>query len=79
MAILTALNQEHFGTWTTLLEFLQDLNRRHSGALQALNAALAAHPDDQRELGEGEAVLVLADVAALGARPRPLPRNRALP
>ena len=63
MGILSTLNGERFGTWTTVLAFLQDLNRRETGALAALNAALTAPADEQRELGEGEGALVLADIA----------------
>ena len=63
MAILSSLNAEHFGTWATVFAYLQDLNRRDTGALAALNAALSAPPGDQRELGEGDGILVLAEVA----------------
>ena len=62
MPILTTLNGERFGTWTTLLAYLQDLNRRESGSLAALAALLSAPPEEQRELGAGEGMLVLADV-----------------
>ncbi len=64
MSILSTLNGERFGTWTTVLGFLQDLNRRETGSLAALNTALSAPPEEQRALGEGDGVLVLADIAA---------------
>src|SRR5262249_17391319 len=64
VGILAALTKDRFGNWSTLLAYLQDLNRRDSGALAALNSALAAAPDEQRELGAGDGALVLSDVAA---------------
>ena len=63
MAILSTLNRDKFGSWSTLLAFLQDLNRRETGSLAALAAALIAPPDEQKELAQGEALLVLADLA----------------
>ena len=63
MPILTTLNKERFGTWTTLLAYLQDLNRRESGSMAALAVALTAPAEEQRELAAGEGLLVLADVA----------------
>ncbi len=63
MGIVGTLNAERMGTWTSVLAYLQDLNRRETGSLAALAAALAAPPAEQKELAEGDGMLVLADVA----------------
>src|SRR5882762_9161997 len=63
MGILATLNKEKLGHWGSLLDYLQDLNRRESGSLAALAAALTAPAEEQKELGQGDGVLVLADIA----------------
>jgi len=61
MSILATLRQGRAGEWKSLDEYLRELRHRETGALAALATALAAPPDEQKELvahGEGGAILL---------------------
>src|SRR5204863_9647752 len=60
---LSSLKKDSLGTWDTLAEFLRDARLRETGALSSLANALAASPDDQRELALGDGGPILFELA----------------
>jgi hypothetical protein len=64
MALLSALKKDRLGGWPTVADYLADLKRRETNSVAALAAALAATPEEQRELGEGNGLAILVEVAS---------------
>jgi len=64
MAVLATLKKDRLGEWTTLADYLADLRRRETNSVAALAGALSAAPDEQRELGQGDGLRILVEVAS---------------
>ena len=64
MSILGALKKDRLGDWPTIAEYLTDLRRRETNSVAALALALAAAPEDQRELAGSGGLSVLVEVAS---------------
>src|SRR5438874_1154593 len=64
MSILGALKKDRLGDWPSIAEYLTDLRRRETNSVAALALALAAAPEDQRELAGSGGLSVLVEVAS---------------
>lgn len=64
MSILGALKKDRLGDWASVAEYLADLRRRETNSVAALALALAAAPEDQRELAAGGGLAILVEVAS---------------
>jgi hypothetical protein len=64
MAVLATLSKDRLGAWATIGDYLADLRRRETNSVAALALVLSAASDEQRELGQGDGLQLLVDLAS---------------